>query len=196
MHRRILLAACVLSACLAAPAYAHTEAGVPGGLLSGFLHPLTGLDHMVAMIAVGLWGAQLGAPGIWVLPVAFPTVMALGGVLGVLGVPVPQPEVVIALSALLLGAAVAMSLRLPFWAAACAVAVFAVFHGYAHGAELPVSANPLAFGVGFVTATGLLHGLGITAGVLTRWRSGAIAVRVLGLGVAGCGIVFLGMLGA
>ena len=177
--------------CLSGPAAAHTEVGVAGGLLSGFFHPLTGLDHLVAMVAVGLWGAQLGAPGIWVLPICFPTVMAVGGVLGILGVPLPLTELVIAASALVLGLAVAVALRVPFWAAALVVGVFAVFHGYAHGLELPGASNPLAYGVGFVVATGLLHALGITIGVLTRWRTGAQAVRVLGVVIAGLGGLFL-----
>jgi len=176
---------------ISGPAAAHTEVGVPGGLLSGFLHPLTGLDHLVAMVAVGLWGAQLGKPGIWVLPICFPAVMALGGVLGILGVPLPATELVVALSALVLGFAVAMALRVPFWAAAAVVGVFAVFHGFAHGAEMPAAANALAYGVGFVVATGTLHAAGILIGVLTRWPAGAQAVRALGAAIAGLGGVFL-----
>jgi urease accessory protein len=173
------------------PAAAHTEVGVPGGLLSGFLHPLTGLDHLVAMVAVGLWGAQLGRPGIWVLPICFPAVMALGGVLGILGIPLPATELVVALSALVLGFAVAVVLRVPFWAAAAVVGVFAIFHGYAHGAKMPGAANALAYGVGFVVATGTLHAVGILIGVLTRWPTGAQAVRALGAAIAGLGGVFL-----
>jgi urease accessory protein len=188
-----LPASLVLAALLlvSGPAAAHTEAGVPGGLLNGFLHPLTGLDHLVAMVAVGLWGAQLGKPGIWVLPICFPAVMALGGVLGILGIPLPATEIVVALSALVLGFAVAMALRVPFWAAAAVVAVFAVFHGYAHGAEMPGAANALAYGVGFVVATGTLHAAGILIGVLIRWPTGAQAVRALGAAIAGLGGVFL-----
>jgi urease accessory protein len=97
---------------LAQPAFAHEQVGVAGGLASGVLHPLTGIDHLIAMVAVGIWGAQLGAPAIWVLPITFPLVMAFGGVLGVLQIPLPMPETVIALSALVLGAAVAGPLRL------------------------------------------------------------------------------------
>jgi urease accessory protein len=167
---------------------------VTGGLASGLLHPLTGMDHLVAMVAVGIWGAQLGPPAIWVLPITFPLVMAIGGVLGVLHIPLPMPEVVIALSALVLGAAVAMRLRLPFAVAAVIVAVFAVFavfHGHAHGAELPGSANPLAYGVGFVVATGLLHLCGITIGTLTRWPAGSRLIQGLGLVIASLGGYFL-----
>ncbi len=181
----------LLLLCAPEPAAAHTEVGVAGGLLNGFLHPLTGLDHLVAMVAVGLWGAQLGPPGIWVLPICFPTVMAVGGLLGIAGVPLPWTELVIAASALVLGVAVAVALRVPFWAAAIIAGIFAVFHGYAHGLELPGAANPLAYGIGFVVATGMLHASGILIGLLTRWRTGAQAVRLLGAGIAGLGGMFL-----
>jgi len=176
---------------LAQPAFAHEQAGVGGGLISGLLHPLTGMDHLIAMVAVGIWGAQLGAPAIWMLPITFPIVMAFGGVVGVLRIPLPIPEVIIALSALILGAAVAMRLRLPFAAAAVIVAVFAVFHGHAHGAELPGSANPLAYGVGFVVATGLLHLCGIMIGTLTRWPAGERLIQGLGVVIAALGGYFL-----
>jgi urease accessory protein len=172
-------------------AYAHEQQGVPGGLVSGFLHPLTGLDHLAAMVAVGLWGAQLGAPAIWILPITFPLVMAVGGVFGVLGVPFPMPEAVIALSALVLGGAVAARLRLPFAIAAVVVGVFAIFHGHAHGAELPKSANPLAYGVGFVVATGLLHLCGITIGTLSRSPAGGRLIQGLGASIAVLGCYFL-----
>lgn len=176
---------------LAQPAFAHGQSGVGGGLVSGLLHPLTGMDHLIAMVAVGIWGAQLGPPAIWVLPITFPLVMAIGGVLGVLHIPLPMPELVIALSALILGAAVAMRLRLPFAAAAMIVAVFAVFHGHAHGAELPGSANPLAYGVGFVVATGLLHLCGIAIGTLARWPAGERLIQGLGAVIAVLGGYFL-----
>ncbi len=188
MVRIFALLALVL---LSGPAMAHTEAGVPGGLISGFLHPLTGLDHIVAMVAVGLWGAQLGRPGIWVLPVCFPTVMALGGVLGIMNVPLPAPELAIAASALVLGCAVALALRVPLWGAAAVVGAFAIFHGYAHGLELPTAANPLAYALGFVVATGLLHAAGILIGTLARWPAGAQAVRAMGAAIAGLGGLFL-----
>ena len=176
---------------VAQPAFAHGQVAVGGGLARGLLHPLTGMDHLIAMVAVGIWGAQLGAPAIWVLPITFPMVMALGGVLGVLQIPLPIPEVVIALSALVLGSAVAMRLRLPFAAAAVVVAVFAIFHGHAHGVELPSSADPLAYGVGFVVATGLLHLCGIMIGTLTRWPAGERLIQGLGAVIAALGCYFL-----
>src|SRR3981081_664163 len=121
---RLVVALAALA--LAQPAFAHEQVGMTGGLVSGLLHPLTGMDHLIAMVAVGIWGAQLGAPAIWILPITFPLVMAFGGVLGVLRIPLPMPEAVIALSALALGAAVAFRLRLPFAAAPVVVPVFAV----------------------------------------------------------------------
>lgn len=179
------------SLALATPAFAHEQAGVAGGLISGVLHPLTGADHLIAMVAVGLWGAQLGAPAIWLLPITFPLVMALGGVLGVLHVPLPAPELMIALSALLLGGAVAARWRAPFVAAAVLVGLFAIFHGHAHGAELPGAANPLAYGIGFVTATGFLHLCGIAIGALSRWRIGDRLIQGLGALIALLGGYFL-----
>ena len=176
---------------LSQPSWAHEGVGVPGGLLSGFLHPLTGLDHLVAMVAVGIWGAQLGSPAIWVLPITFPLVMAMGGVLGIAGVPLPMPELVIALSGVVLGALVATRVMVPFIMAAMLVGVFAIFHGHAHGAELPTAANALAYGISFVVATGLLHLCGISLGALIRWPAGERVVRGLGAAIATLGCFFL-----
>ena len=183
-----LLAAFALAAPLA---QAHEGAGLAGGFMSGFAHPLLGWDHVVAMLAVGLWGAFLGAPALWLLPVVFPLVMAAGGALGVLGVPLPAVEIGIAVSAIALGGVVAGALRPPLWVAALLVALFAVFHGHAHGTELPQAASPLAYSLGFVVATGLLHLTGIALGLLTRWPAGRIAVRGMGAGIALLGVLFL-----
>jgi urease accessory protein len=187
----ILSAAAAAVACAGAPAFAHEQGGVAGGLASGLLHPLTGIDHMIAMVAVGIWGAQLGPPAIWLLPVTFPLVMAFGGVAGVLRLPLPLPEVAIALSALVLGAAVAARARVPFAVAAVVVGVFAIFHGHAHGMELPRAANALAYGAGFVIATGLLHVSGIAIGTLSRWPAGARVIQGLGAAIAVLGGYFL-----
>jgi urease accessory protein len=178
-------------ALLPGAALAHTGIGVIGGFQSGFTHPIFGFDHVVAMIAVGLWGAFLGQPAIWLLPVVFPVVMAFGGLAGVLGVPLPGVEMGIALSAVALGAMVALALRPPLWVAAVLVGAFAIFHGHAHGTELPEAANPLAYGVGFVIATGLLHLSGIVLGLLARWPMGLSAVRVGGGVIACVGLFFL-----
>jgi len=172
-------------------ASAHTETGAVGGFLSGFKHPLTGLDHIVAMVAVGLWGAFLGGRAMWTLPVVFPVVMAMGGALGVMGVPMPGVETGIALSGVILGAMVALAAKPPLWVAAVIVGIFAIFHGYAHGAELPEAANAMTFAIGFVISTGLLHLGGIAFGLLTKWPWGRIAVRAGGVAIMLTGFAFL-----
>lgn len=172
-------------------ALAHEETGQAAGLLSGLAHPVSGLDHVLAMVAVGLWGAVLGAPAIWVLPVAFPLVMAIGGVMGLLGFPLPGVEIGIAVSAIVLGAMVLAEARPPLWVAAVIVAFFAVFHGHAHGRELPEGTSALLYSLGFVVATGLLHAVGILLGVAHRWVAGQQAVRAAGGVVALAGVFFL-----
>jgi urease accessory protein len=162
-----------------------------GGFLGGLGHPLFGPDHVVAMVAVGLWGAFLGAPAIYTLPVVFPLVMAFGGALGILGAPLPGAEAAIAISAVVLGSMVAMAARPPLWAAAAVVGALAVFHGYAHGAELPPGADAVAYSIGFVVATGLLHLAGIALGLAARWPAGRIGVRGAGAAIACAGIAFL-----
>lgn len=185
------LAALVLAlaaALLPAAAGAHSGADGAGGFASGFLHPLAGLDHVLAMVAVGLWGAQLGPPALWVLPVAFPLVMALGGVAGIVGLPLPSVEWGIALSVIVLGAAIALDQRPRLALAAVVVAFFAVFHGYAHGAELPAQAGPLAYSAGFVVATGMLHLTGIGLGLVTHLPKGLPVLRAGGSAIAVAGL--------
>lgn len=165
---------------------AHSAEGLAGGFFSGLMHPVLGPDHVIAMVAVGLWGAFLGKPAIWLLPIVFPLVMAFGGALGVAGIPVPAVETGIAVSAIVLGAMVAFAVRPPIWVAAVIVGAFAIFHGHAHGTELPGAANPLAYSLGFVIATGLLHLCGIAFGALAHWPAGKVAVR------AGGGLIALG----
>jgi|SRR5215470_23114 len=184
------VAALCLLALACGPAFAHTGSG-SGGFVGGFAHPLFGPDHVVAMVAVGLWGAFLGPPAIFILPVVFPLVMAVGGVLGILGVPLPGVEIGIAISAIVLGLMVALAARPPLWIAAALVGAFAIFHGHAHGAELPPGTDAVAFSVGFVVATGLLHLTGIGFGLLARWPAGRFAVRAAGGAIALAGIAFL-----
>jgi urease accessory protein len=190
MPRPVVLSCAFVAASLT-PALAHTAGGIGNGLASGFTHPLLGSDHLLAMVSVGIWGAQLGAPAIWMLPIGFPMIMAGGGALGVLGAPLPAPELLIAFSVLTLGALVARAQQLPLAAAFAIVAVFAVAHGHAHGAELPASANALAFSVGFVIATGMLHAIGIALGLLVKWPAGALMIRGLGGLIALVGIYFI-----
>ena len=172
-------------------ALAHSGGGIAGGFISGFTHPILGWDHVVAMVAVGLWGAFLGAPAIWLLPVVFPLVMAFGAVLGILGVPVPAVEVGIAGSAVVLGLLILSKTRLPLAAAAIIVAFFAIFHGYAHGTELPEAVSPAAYAVGFVISTGVLHLAGIAFGLLIRWPSGVYAIQAGGGMISLVGLAFL-----
>lgn len=176
---------------LGSPAAAHTGTGLPGGLAAGFWHPFSGFDHMLAMVSVGLWGAFLGRPLIVLLPVIFPAVMAVGGAMGIAGVPLPPVELGIALSVLVLGAMIAGAVRAPVWLACTIVAIFAIFHGYAHGKELPSAADPIGYSVGFMLATGLLHVVGIGFGVASDRPGGVIAVRGVGALICACGIWFL-----
>ena len=176
---------------LVSPAHAHTTDGLAGGFLSGFLHPIFGLDHLVAMVAVGLWGAFLGMPAIWILPVVFPVVMAAGGALGISGVALPGVEHWVAASAVVLGGCVALAVRAPLWVAAIIVGAFAIFHGHAHGTELPGAANPLTYALGFVIATGALHLCGIAFGMLARYPIGKHLVRAAGAGIAAFGLALL-----
>jgi urease accessory protein len=172
-------------------AWAHVAQGRAQGLLAGLQHPVSGLDHVLAMVSVGLWGAQLGPPAVWLLPVIFPVVMALGGMLGLAGLPLPGVEVGIALSGVLLGVAVLTAWRPPRWAAAALVGFFAIFHGHAHATELPAGANGLTYSLGFVLATGTLHGLGILIGAVHRWGWGQVALRAAGGAVMIGGAYFL-----
>lgn len=173
-------------------AYAHTEsAATAGGLIAGLLHPLSGLDHVLAMLAVGMWGALLGNPALWVLPVAFPMVMAFGGIAGILGLPLPAVELGITLSVIVLGAMIAFDRRPVLPIAGLLVAFFAVFHGYAHGVELPSQASGVAYSAGFVIATGMIHLAGIGIGFVVQLprglgvlRSGGAAIALTGLYLA------------
>ncbi|MEM9724181.1 MAG: HupE/UreJ family protein [Pseudomonadota bacterium] len=165
--------------------------GLEGGFLSGFTHPILGWDHVAAMVAVGLWGAFLGRPAIWILPIVFPMVMAVGAALGILGVGLPQVETGIALSAVVLGLMILLAARPPLLVSALLVGAFAIFHGHAHGTELPATANAAAYAVGFVISTGLLHLGGIALGVLTRWRTGRVLVRGAGAAISVAGVAFL-----
>ena len=169
----VALVALVAAVLAPAAAWAHADLHPGGGFVAGFFHPVTGLDHVVAMVAVGLWGA------------------VLGGLLALLGVPLPGVEVGIALSGLVMGLMVLFELRPPLWLAALLVATFAVFHGHAHGAELPAGAHPLLYSLAFVIATGLLHLVGILLGEARRWPGGRALVRLAGAGVALVGLWFL-----
>ena len=196
IHRVVLLFGLLIVGLLLAPGgQAHVEAGGAGSVVAGFLHPVTGIDHVVAMVAVGLWGAVLGPPAIWLLPVAFPMVMAFGGLLGLLAVPLPGVETGIALSALVLGVLVMFQTRLPLVWTFLLVGLFALFHGFAHGIELPEGADALLFSLSFVVATGLLHLVGIGLGEVRRWAWGPSVLKLAGAVIAAVGIWSLTQLG-
>jgi len=169
---------------LASPALAHVG-GHAGGLAGGLAHPFTGLDHVLAMVAVGLWASQLGRRAMWLLPAIFPAVMVAGAVIGAGGIALPWVEIGIAASVLVLGAAVAFGWQVPVVASAAIVAVFALFHGYAHGAELPAAGSALAYGAGFIAATLALHAVGLCIGVFAQrplvLRSAGGAIAAIGL---------------
>ena len=169
----------------------HTGKGAAAGLLAGLQHPISGWDHILAMVAVGLWGAQLGQPATWLLPVTFPMMMAIGGFLALIGIPVPGVEIGIALSAIALGSMVAVEARPRLAVAAVIVGVFAIFHGHAHGTELPPGQSGVTYSIGFVISTGCLHATGIAIGLIHRWPAGARALRLAGVGIALAGVSFL-----
>lgn len=169
------------------PSLAQAHPGIPGhthGFANGLAHPLSGLDHICAMVAVGLWAAQRGGRALWLVPAVFVSVMILGAVLGMAAVPVPFVEAGIVASVLVLGVLVASGVRLPLTVSALLVGVFAIFHGYAHGAEMPGSASGLAYGLGFVAASASLNLLGIGLGLLSRRLASARLVPYAG-GVRG-----------
>jgi urease accessory protein len=191
--RRLALAAPLVLA----PSLALAHPGLPGhahDLATGFLHPLGGLDHVLAMVAVGLFAAQLGGRALWLVPASFVAVMAAAGLAGMSGIALPLTEAGIALSVIVLGAAVALRAAMPVAAAMALAGFFAIFHGYAHGLETPETASGLAYGLGFVVATALLHGFGIGLGIALGRVEGTVGrnlVRVAGSLAAIVGVVML-----
>jgi urease accessory protein len=163
----------------------------PHGLADGAAHPFTGLDHILAMVAVGLWASQLGRPAAWLLPLTFPLVMAFGATLGFAGVTLPWTEIGIAASVLVLGVVIALRLKPSMVVSVALIAAFGAVHGYAHGAELPATAAPLVYGLGFVVATAALHGIGLGLGTLATHQAGRVAMRTAGAAIALAGIVLL-----
>lgn len=174
--------------CLPSLAHAHVGVGQAGGFGHGFGHPLGGFDHICAMVAVGLWAAQTGGRAIWAVPLTFVTVMAFGGFLGMLHVGIPFIETGIVISVLTLGVFIAAAVRMPLIASILIVGLFATFHGHAHGEEMPETASGLAYAIGFVLATALLHAIGIGLGVGIQKISKPMVVRFAGVAIVLCGI--------
>lgn len=178
-----------LALCLAPTlAQAHVGVGSTSGLVHGLAHPLTGLDHFAAMVAVGLWAAQCGGRAVWVVPVTFVTLMSAGGLLGAAGFPLPFVEPGIMASVLVLGLLIAAAIRLPLTASSLLVGLFALFHGHAHGAEMPETVAGAAYGMGFVLATGLLHCSGIGVGLLAQKLARPRVIRYAGGAITALGI--------
>ena len=165
-------------------AFAHTGAGETTGFSTGFGHPLGGLDHLLAMIAVGLWAIQMGGKAVWAVPTTFVTVMILGGGIGIFGISIPYIEEGILVSVLVLGVFIAAASRFPVSISALMVGIFAIFHGHAHGTEMPMPVGGFSYSIGFALATLLLHAFGTVIGLafqkfnvekVVRFAGGAIA---------------------
>ena len=194
MRRALLATAFVL-----APTLAFAHPGLPGhthDLASGFMHPFSGLDHILAMVAVGLFAAQLGGRALWAVPASFVAMMAAAGVAGMSGVALPLTETGIALSVIVLGGAVALRLALPVAAATVLVGFFAMFHGYAHGLETPETASGLLYGLGFVAATAALHALGIGLGLALGRFEGAFGRGLISMAGSAAALIGMVMLAA
>lgn len=186
----LVLALALAGALAADPALAHTGHGA-SGLEHGLLHPLTGLDHLLAMVCVGVLGVTLGGAAVWALPLTFVGTMVAGGLVGMAGIELPLVEAGIALSLVALGLALTLRLRPPLVVSTLAVAFFAIFHGHAHGAEAPESASGLAYALGFVLATALLHATGAVAGWWIERRGARVVSQIAGAIVSGIGMVLL-----
>lgn len=172
-------------------AFAHVGFGETSGLLHGLTHPVTGLDHMLAMVAVGLWASQQGGRSLWAIPLSFVCAMIFGGILGVMGVGLPFVEPGIAASVLVLGLLVAFAVRMPLFACGLLVGVFAILHGHAHGTEMPETVAGLSYGIGFVLSTLMLHGLGILIGLYAKKIPVPHFLRYAGGAIACCGVFLM-----
>ena len=192
MHRTFLRLITTIPTCLVpAVAFAHPGLGNHVDFAAGFAHPLSGLDHILAMVAVGMFAAHLGGRALVLVPATFVLVMAAAGALGMSGVGLPFVELGVALSVIVLGAAIAFRLKTPVVVAMVIVGFFAIFHGHAHGTELPKAASPLTYALGFMLATGWLHLCGILFGLVEVWPTGAKLLRTAGAFIAGIGVFLL-----
>lgn len=185
---RFLLVSAFILLLTSAGAQAHIIPGDVHGFGSGFAHPLHGLDHILVMIAVGLWAAQLGGRARWLVPASFVGVMALGGALAMSGLRVPFTEEGILLSVLVMGILIAVAARFPLPASMAIVGLFAFFHGHSHGMEMPVNAVGLAYGAGFALATALLHACGIGMGMLAHQCARPPVIRFAGAAITVAGV--------
>jgi urease accessory protein len=194
MKRIQVVTISIFVAMISSGAEAHTGF-VANGFMHGFMHPISGWDHILAMIAVGLWAAQLASSGlkraVWMVPLSFVSMMVIGGILGISGIPLPFVEQGILASVLVFGALVLAGVRLPITASAAIVGLFAIFHGHAHGAEIPATSSGLAYALGFALATALLHASGIAFGLIAQRRLSSLALRVAGAAVTLGGVYLI-----
>lgn len=187
MKDRLARFACALYLFLPFMAHAHTGVAPANGFISGLAHPVGGPDHILAMLAVGIWASQMGRRFIWAAPLAFVSVMALGGALGVSGAAIPFGEGGIAVSVLALGILIVAAVKLPLAASVVIVGLFGIFHGHAHGAEMPLGVSGIAYGLGLILSTASLHLSGTGFCLMMRWISRPAIVRIAGAAIASFG---------
>lgn len=188
MLRRSVLALAMLLAAPAVLAHGEGANAHSAGFIAGLTHPFSGLDHLLAMVAVGLWAAQKDGRALWLLPVTFVSLMALGGLMAVSGASLPGMEMGIALSVLALGLLIALQSRWSLQVACATVGLFALFHGAAHGIEMPLAASPWIYGLGMIAATAMLHVAGVFAGM--RLKQAVLRVAGALISIAGMGMLF------
>lgn len=194
MKSLLAMATSVLAMLVSQPVFAHTFGAEGASFYRGFTHPLSGLDHLLAMLAVGVWAVQSGGHARWLIPVAFLALLALGGGMGMPGWPLPLVELGIAGSVVVFGLLIAGAAKMPLWLSMSVAGLFALFHGHAHGAEMPQAAMPWLYASGFFLATAMLHGLGMLAGLAHQYQWPARMVRLGGVGLAAAGIwLFAGL---
>ena len=187
----LTIAALASTSVLAHPGHPESLMSASMSFGAGFSHPFSGVDHLLAMLAVGLWAAQNKRSAMWVLPLAFPLMMVVGALLAFSGMSIPAAESGIAASVAVLGLLIAFAVRMPLWASTVVVSLFAVFHGYAHGSELPHGSSAALYGIGFVLATALLHAAGLGLGLFAGKQMADKMVRVDGIGIAAVGAYLL-----
>ncbi len=190
-HLTKIAATALPIALVASVAQAHTGAAPGGGFVAGLTHPFFGADHLLAMVAVGLWAALLGGRATWLVPATFVGVMAAGGLLAVMAVGMPAVEIIILASVVALGCLVAARIKASLMIAMAVVGAFALFHGHAHGTEMPAGASGLLYSAGFILATAALHALGISFALLTGRIRDGLAIRAAGGAVAAAGVLLL-----
>lgn len=187
----LAIAALAAGSALAHPGHPTSMMNASASLGAGFEHPFSGIDHLLAMLAVGLWAPQNKQRALWVLPLAFPLMMVVGALLAIGGLSMPAVETGIAASVAVLGLLIAFAVRMPLWASTLVVSVFALFHGYAHGAELPHGTSAALYGAGFILATAILHAAGLGIGLVAGQKMADRVVRIGGVGIAAVGAYLL-----